>query len=181
MFYIVLIGNLGGEMNLRDNPQAMTVLMDVAGANSIEVVNELLSRNEMDEFSLAERIGMEVKLVRKILYQLYDQRLVSFKRIKDDETGWYIYIWRFDPEKLEGLIERNKREQIKQIREQLAREQEGQFFVCESGCMRVPFEEAMALGFICPHCSGKLNFFDNSKIIKQLESHLKKLENIVGL
>lgn len=167
-------------MNIKENPQAVGVLMEVAGANSIEVVNELVTRNEIDEFSLAEMIGMEVKLVRKILYQLYDQRLVTFKRMKDEQTGWYIYIWKFDHEKLEGLIARTRRNKVRGLREQLEYEQSGQHFVCENGCLRVKFEEAMAHSFNCPHCSGKLNFFDNAKIIRQLESNLKQLETSFG-
>ncbi|MBR9680166.1 MAG: transcription factor E [Candidatus Altiarchaeota archaeon] len=167
-------------MNIKENPQAISVLMDVAGANSIEVVNELLSKKEIDEFSLAEMIGMEVKLVRKILYSLYDQRLVTFKRMKDEQTGWYIYIWKFDNDKLEGLITRTRRTQIKKLREQLEYEQNGQHFVCESGCVRVKFEEAMAHMFNCPHCSGKLDFFDNTKVISQLEDNLKQMEKSFG-
>ena len=159
----------------------VNLLAELVGANSLDIVSELINENELDEFSLAERLGMDVKMVRKILYKLYDQRLVRFRRIKDEETGWYIYLWKFDENRLKSLIERVRREKVKKIREQLEYEKSHQFFMCENGCTRLTFEEAMENGFVCPHCGSKLEFFDNSKIIKQLEEHLKELERTFGL
>ncbi len=163
------------------NPVVTDVLAHVVGANSLDIIEELVTESEMDEFSLAERLGMDVKTVRKILYKLYDHRLVRFRRVKDDETGWYIYIWSFDGEKLNSLVDRVRRDKIKNIRKKLEYERENQFFVCENGCVRVPFENAMEVGFVCPHCGGKLVFFDNSTIIDQLEKQLNEIERTFGI
>ncbi len=167
-------------MNLQD-PAVTDVLAQVVGANSLDIINELVEENELDEFSLAERLGMDVKMVRKILYKLYDHRLVKFRRVKDEETGWYIYIWSFDQNKLKHLVEKVRRERIRKIRKQLEYEKSHQFFICENGCTRLPLEKAMEVGFVCPHCGGKLNFFDNSKIIAQLEKQLKEMERTFGI
>ena len=105
-------------MNLQ-NPIVTDVLARVVGANSLDVIAELAEEKELDDFSLAERLGMDVKTVRKILYKLYDHRLVKFRRIRDEETGWYIYIWSFDEEKLNLLIEKVRRERIKSLRKKL--------------------------------------------------------------
>jgi len=167
-------------MNLQ-NPIVTDVLARVVGANSLDVIAELAEEKELDDFSLAERLGMDVKTVRKILYKLYDHRLVKFRRIRDEETGWYIYIWSFDEEKLNLLIEKVRRERIKSLRKKLEYEKNNQFFACENGCIRVPFEKAMETGFVCPHCGGKLGFFDNTKIVEQLEKQLKELERTFGI
>ena len=162
------------------NPEVVNALANVAGANSLDIVGELSEESEMDEFSLAERLGMDVKTVRKILYKLYDNRLVKFRRIKDQETGWYIYLWKFYDDKLEGLVVKLRREQEGKLRSRLDYEKDHQFFICENGCTRTPFEGAMELGFVCKHCGSKLDFIDNAHIVKQLESQLKVVERGIG-
>lgn len=167
-------------MDTLQNPDVVNALAKVAGANSLDIVYELAEESEMDEFSLAERLGMDVKTVRKILYKLYDNRLVKFRRIKDQETGWYIYLWKFYDEKLDTLVVRLRREKIGTLRTRLDDEKDHQFFICENGCTRIPFEGAMESGFVCKHCGSKLEFVDNTHIIKQLEKQLKEIERSVG-
>ncbi|MBR9689554.1 MAG: transcription factor E [Candidatus Altiarchaeota archaeon] len=167
-------------MESLDNPEVVNALAKVAGANSLDIVGELSEESEMDEFSLAERLGMDVKTVRKILYKLYDSRLVKFRRIKDEETGWYIYLWKFHDDKLEALVKRMRRDKITNVHERLEYERAHQFFMCENGCTRMPFENAMEYGFICNDCSGKLGFLDNSNIIDNLEAQLKEIERTIG-
>jgi transcription initiation factor TFIIE subunit alpha len=167
-------------MDSLENPEVINALAKVAGANSLDIVGELSEESEMDEFSLAERLGMDVKTVRKILYKLYDNRLVKFRRIKDQETGWYIYLWKFYDDKLETLVARLRREQASNIRTRLDYEKDHQFFICEHGCTRTTFEHAMEGGFVCRHCGSKLEFVDNSKIVKQLEGQLKEIERSIG-
>jgi transcription initiation factor TFIIE subunit alpha len=162
-----------------DDPETINILAEVAGANSLDIIGELSIENEMDEFSLAERLGMDVKTVRKILYRLYDTRLVSFRRIKDEETGWYIYLWKFDEGKLGVLVHRMRREKVDKLRSRLDYEKENQFFICENGCTRITFSDALELGFVCNQCGSKLDFQDNSNLIKQLEDHLKEIERVV--
>jgi transcription initiation factor TFIIE subunit alpha len=163
-----------------ESPDVVNALAKVAGANSLDIVGELSENTEMDEFSLAERLGMDVKTVRKILYKLYDNRLVKFRRIKDKETGWYIYLWKFYEDKLESLVTRIYRERASTLRERLEYESGHQFFICENGCTRTTFENAMEEGFVCPHCGSKLGFVDNSHIVRNLEKQLKEIERSVG-
>lgn len=163
-----------------ERPEVVNALAEIAGANSLDIVDELSSESEMDEFSLAERLGMDVKTVRKILYKLYDNRLVNFRRIKDEETGWYIYLWNFEGDKVNALVENLRRTKIRGLRERVDYENAHQFFMCDNGCSRTPFENAMETGFICSHCGSKLNFVDNSKIIRNLEDQLKQIERAFG-
>ncbi len=160
--------------------EIVNTLAKVAGANSVDIIGELDQESEMDEFSLAERLGMDVKTVRKILYKLYDSRLVKFRRIKDEETGWYIYLWKFENEKLKGLVEKMRRERVQNLHERLDYEKNNQFFMCDSGCIRVPFDRAMEMGFTCQHCGASMNFVDNSHIIDQLEKQLSEIEKVIG-
>ncbi len=163
-----------------DNPAVIDLLSKVAGATSVEILRQLSEVREVDEFTLAERVGMDVKMVRKILYKLYQHRIVNFRKIKDEESGWYIYLWSFDAERIRSLLEKRRREMIKKLREKLEYEKNNQFFVCENGCTRVTLDKAMETGFVCPICGGKLVFYDNSAVIRQLEEQLKVLEKTFG-
>jgi transcription initiation factor TFIIE subunit alpha len=167
-------------MDYLGDPKIVNALAEVAGANSLDIIGELAEESEMDEFSLAERLGMDVKTVRKILYKLYDNRLVKFRRIKDQETGWYIYLWKFYDDKLDALVVKLRREQTGKIRNRLDYEKDHQFFICENGCARMHFEEAMEIGFVCTHCRSRLNFVDNSHIVRQLKKQLKEIERSIG-
>lgn len=164
-----------------EKPAVSNALAEVVGANSLDLIGELAEEDSIDEFSLAERLGMDVKVVRKVLYRLYDNSLVKFRRYKDKETGWYIYMWRLEDNKLKHLVEKVRRQKIKKIRGQIDQEKNHQFFMCESGCTRVPFEKAMHSGFVCPHCGSRMDFKDNHHIIKQLENQLKSIEKTFGL
>ena len=61
-----------------NNPEIINALAEVAGANLLYFVGELLEEKEMGEFSLSERLGMGVKTVRKILFRLFDSKLLYF-------------------------------------------------------------------------------------------------------
>lgn len=168
-------------MDLLNRPEVVNALAEIAGANSLDVVDELTSKDEVDEFSLSEKLGIDVKTIRKILYKLYDNNLVNFRRIKDDETGWYIYLWKFDNDKVDTMVGRIRRNKISSLREKIEYESNHQFFMCDNGCDRVPFKDAMATEFECQHCNSDMNFVDNSKIVRNLENQLKYIEKTFGL
>jgi len=162
------------------NPYMLEFLSDIGGAKSIDVVKTLARKKEVDEFSLAEKLKMNVKAVRRILYRLYDKKLVSFRKTRDKDRGWYVYIWRIEQDKLSGLLENRKETAISDLRGQLDYEVRNQFFKCDSGCIRVPFEEAFELEFLCPECGSKLQHFDNATIVDQLRKYIQELELSVG-
>lgn len=162
------------------NPYTLEFLSDVGGAKSIDVVKMLSKKKEVDEFKLAEKLKMNVKAIRRILYRLYDKKLVSFRKTRDKDRGWYIYIWRLEHEKMTNLLENRKETAIMDLKGQLNYEANNQFFRCESGCMRLTFENAFELEFVCPECGGKLHHFDNEVIVEKLKRYIEEMEVAVG-
>lgn len=163
-----------------DNPYSREYLAELGGAKSIDIVGLLGKCKEIDEFKLADKLKMDVKAIRRVLYKLYEKKLVSFRKTRDEERGWYIYIWRLEKGKLGELLDKKKEDAIDTIRCQLNYEQSSQFFKCENGCMRVPFEKAFEMAFVCPDCKSKLEFFDNTAIVQQLKKYISKSGRIGG-
>jgi len=161
--------------SLLQNQYALEYLAELGGAQSIDVVHLLAKNGELDEFKLSEHLGQDIKAIRRILYRLHNERVVSFKRKKDQETGWTVYIWKLETVKLLNLLERRRMDALDKLEEKLNFEKENQFFRCVNGCSRLPFDTAFEVEFKCPECEGKLNFIDNSRIVKQLEKYVKQL------
>ena len=69
----------------------------------IPIINALDEGIETDE-EIAEKTGIKLNIVRKILYKLYDLKIANYKRSKDPETQWFTYSWKFDKEELINQI-----------------------------------------------------------------------------
>ena len=72
-----------------DNPYSREYLAELGGAKSIDIVGLLGKCKEIDEFKLADKLKMDVKAIRRVLYKLYEKKLVSFRKTRDEERGWY--------------------------------------------------------------------------------------------
>ncbi|KXA91798.1 hypothetical protein AKJ63_00840 [candidate division MSBL1 archaeon SCGC-AAA259D18] len=152
------------------------ILNRVAGEHGSEVVEVLLGEEESTDEEIANETGIRLNLVRKILYDLYDNRVVDYRRTRDDDTGWYTYRWHVEPNHALELLEKNKRTLLEKFKERLEHERETMFFSCGNNCPRVEFDEAMEHGFECPQCGEEMEEFDNSGIINALERQIETLQ-----
>lgn len=162
--------------NVLKNPYALEYLAELGGAQSIDVVSILAKSGELDEFKLSETLSQDIKAVRKVLYRLHNEKVVSFKRKKDQETGWTVYIWKLELERFVDILQKRRVEALVELEEKLMFEKKNQFFKCVNGCSRMPFDKAFELEFKCPECNKQLNFIDNSKIVVQLEKYVSRLK-----
>ena len=170
---------MGGE-KVQEDPVFKEILIRIAGEHGYEVASALVG-NEMTDEELAKRTGIRVNLVRKILYDLYDNRVVGYRRIRDENSGWYIYYWRIEPERALEFFDNNKRLLLQKLQERLEQERNPMFFICASGCSKLPFDLAAENDFKCPKCEGELKPFDNSDIVTALERQIESLkEHLAG-
>ena len=87
-----------------DDPLVKTLLTNVVEDESnLPIVEALNEGIETDE-QIAEKTGIKLNIVRKILYKLYDMGLASYKRSKDPETQWFTYSWKFEKEEVINRI-----------------------------------------------------------------------------
>ena len=87
-----------------DDPLVKPFLTNVVEDESnLPIIECLIDGVETDE-EIAEKTGIRLNLVRKILYKLYDLKLASYKRSKDPETQWFTYSWKFEKDEVVRFI-----------------------------------------------------------------------------
>jgi transcription initiation factor TFIIE subunit alpha len=162
-----------------------TTLMKVAQAlgeeEAVKLIEILKNSDEITDDEIANKTGIRLNNVRKILYKLYDHSLVSLRRTRDPKTGWFIFHWKLQPDQLEGFILSQKRRVLEKLNIRLSYEKNHDFYFCYTpGCKRVPFEEAVELVFRCPTCGKSLAHYDNSRIVQVLTEKIEQLRKELG-
>ncbi len=159
-----------------DDPVLTGILIRIAGVRGYDIAKELVG-NEITDDEIAKRLGIRVNLVRKILYSLYENRVVSYRRVRDEQSGWYVYYWRIEPERAREYFDNNKRLLIQKLEDRLDTERSTNFFSCGNGDPKLPFELAIENDFKCPRCGDKLEPYDNSSVIMALERQIESLRH----
>jgi len=151
------------------------VIITVLGEEGLILTNELANKDNISEFDLAKKTKKDIKIIRRMLYMLYNHNLVGFNRKKDKIKGWYIYYWTILPESIKYIYFKKRRERLERLKEKLKEEKE-LFFACPQGCSRLNFDQATDYDFHCPEC-GKLLDQDESKDkILNLRKEISRLE-----
>jgi len=161
----------------RKSGQLQTVA-DVIGQEAVPIVQYLKGKKNISEFKIAESIKTEVNSVRKFLYAMQNNNLVSYYRKKDRQKGWYISYWTLKPDSFGTLALATKQQRLQQLRERLHKEEsnQGLFYICPNLCVRLEFDKAADISFKCPECGNTLQHQDNNKTIEQLKSKIGELE-----
>jgi transcription initiation factor TFIIE subunit alpha len=155
-------------------------IRELVGEEGVAIVSFLSENYDVTDEILSQKTGIKLNNVRKILYTLYDNQLVSYKRIRDKTTGWFIYLWRLNRDNIEFLVRSKKRAVLEKLKERYEYEKQHVFFFCPKDKIRLSFEEASEYGFKCKICGGNLESFNNAQIINFLERKIKELEEDIS-
>lgn len=146
----------------------------------INVVNLLRDDEEVTDEFLAQKTGLKLNIIRKILYKLYDTHIASYRRERDKNTGWFVYYWKLNQSKIYDTVQHRKENVLKVLQERLKYEREHQFYHCEKDDnIRLTFEEAVEAMFKCPHCGGPMVFRENSRLINTLSAKIEELKKSI--
>ena len=148
----------------------------LVGDDVLPLISILMNKKNVSEFKLAEMLNVTVNQVRNMLYRLNEHNLVSFMRKKDKRKGWYIYYWTLKAKSVRNAIRKLKEQQLKNFKERLLREEEGIFYVCPTGCMRLKMEAAMEVEFRCQECGNLMKEQSNTRTIANLKRMVKEIE-----
>ena len=144
--------------------------------DAVQIIGTLKGANEITDDEIAFQTGIRLNFVRKILYKLYDHSLVALRRSRDENTGWFVFHWRLQPDQLDGFITNQKRRVLEKLENRLEHEKNHEFYYCHTtGCKRTPFEEAVELVFRCPTCNKLMMHFDNKKLVEVLNVKIGEL------
>ena len=153
------------------------VVIEFAGDDAYEVVSHLKEDEETTDEEIRDETGMRLNVVRKILYKLYDLHLASYRRTRNKETGWFVYYWKLEPDRIHDLLYDKKVKVLERLKQRFDFEVENTFYHCNNnGCPRHTFEEAMVNAFKCPICNNQLVHVDNSQIISMLKKQIAILD-----
>ena len=155
------------------------VIAEVAGEDVLQLVSSLKNKTNVSEFKLAESVSLEINTVRNMLYRLYDVNLVTFTRKKDKKKGWYVYYWTFNPKQIRFVEANLRKKKYEMLRDRMIREQSSQFYLCESRCIRLDFEQATDFSYKCPECGSLLHIDNNEQKIQDIERQMRELERTI--
>jgi transcription initiation factor TFIIE subunit alpha len=155
---------------------------DALGEEEASIIIEILKKaDEIIDEEIANKTGIKLNTIRKVLYKLYEHSLVSLRRTRDPKTGWFIFHWKLQPNQIEGFILSQKRRVLDKLENRLNYEKNHDFYFCKNPeCDRVIFEDAVELIFKCPKCNASLMHYDNNKIVKALTEKVETLRKELG-
>jgi transcription initiation factor TFIIE subunit alpha len=164
-----------------DDATLMKVATALGEEDAVKLIEHLKGVEEITDDEIANKTGIRLNSVRKILYKLYDHSLVSLRRTRDPKTGWFIFHWKLQPDQLEGFILSQKRRVLEKLNVRLEYEKNHDFYYCGSQeCKRVPFEEAVELVFHCSGCGKPLAHADNDTMVERLSEKVDTLRKELG-
>ncbi len=164
-----------------DDETLVKVAQVLGQEEAIKIIATLKDAGEITDDQIANKTGIRLNFVRKILYRLYDHSLVSLKRSRDQTTGWFIFHWKLQPDQIEGFIVNQKKHVLRKLDTRLSYEKNHDFYTCGTpGCRRVPFEEAVELFFRCSTCSKPMMHFDNGEVVENLSRKVSQLRKELG-
>jgi transcription initiation factor TFIIE subunit alpha len=130
---------------------------------------------------LAERLDLELNDVRRALFILYENDLATYRRVRDEDSGWLTYLWTFDYDNIPGNLREEMDHLLEALDERREYELENEFYLCEVCSIRFEFGEAMDLGFECPECGSPVEAMENTHLVDAMEERIENLRSELGV
>ena len=151
----------------------------IGGEEAVQIIMFLKKNVEATDDQILMDTGLKLNDIRRILFKLYNHSIVQCDRLRDDETGWFIFRWKLKTDQIEGFISNQKKRVSRILKMRLEYEDNNDFFYCFTpGCNRYTFEDAMELIFRCPKCGKALQHYENSSIIESLKERINAIDKI---
>lgn len=156
------------------------IIVLTVGKQAEEISDLLNSKNHVNEFVIAKKLGITINQTRNILYKISDFGLVSSIRKKDKKKGWYTYFWKFETLKALKFIQSIYLEEKTKLEKEVNEREQGRFFVCKFCNVEHTEEEALIMNFTCDECGEILEVRENKKVTVDLQRQLKKIYERLG-
>ena len=167
-------------MSALKNKAVKGYIRKLVGDEGIVVVEKMLEAvpdREVTDEKVAEISGINLNLVRKTLYILYENHLAIYRRERDKDSGWLTYLWKLDLDNSEHMLRNETRKLIKKLERRLEFEN-NEFFVCEAEPPhRILFDYAMEANFVCPVDESPLMHYDNTMEKQALRQRIDALKH----
>ncbi|EMA39084.1 transcription factor E [Halococcus hamelinensis] len=162
--------------DLLSDPVVQTYLHELVGPRGMPVAAAPPDGEVTDE-ELAEELDLELNDVRRALFILYENDLASYRRLRDEDSGWLTYLWTFEYESIPENLRDEMERLLDALEERREYERTHEFFLCQTDSIRFEFEEAMEFGFECPQCGSELESLDNDQLIEGMDTRIDRLRS----
>ncbi|MBV0903118.1 transcription factor E [Haloarcula salina] len=161
---------------LLEDPVIQKYLHELVGPKGMPVAAAPPDGEVTDE-ELAEELGLELNDVRRALFILYENDLATYRRLRDEDSGWLTYLWTFEYEKIPEQLEEEMYRLLDGLEERREYERENEFYLCEHCGIRFEFGEAMEFGFECPECGNQVEAMENTRLVTAMEDRIEELRD----
>jgi len=166
--------------DLLEDPVIQKYLHELVGPTGMPVAASPPDGEVTDE-ELAEEIGLELNDVRRALFILYENDLATYRRLRDEDSGWLTYLWTFEYDNIPERLEDEMHRLLEVLEERREYEQDHEFYLCETDSIRFEFGEAMDFGFQCPQCGGELVSMGNEGLIDAIDTRIESIESELNI
>jgi transcription initiation factor TFIIE subunit alpha len=166
--------------DLLEEPVVQKYLHELVGPKGMPVAAAPPDGEVTDE-ELAERLDLELNDVRRALFILYENDLATYRRVRDEDSGWLTYLWTFDYDNIPGNLREEMDHLLEALDERREYELENEFYLCEVCSIRFEFGEAMDLGFECPECGSPVEAMENTHLVDAMEERIENLRSELGV
>ncbi|MFB6132612.1 MAG: transcription factor E [Halanaeroarchaeum sp.] len=165
---------------LLEDPVIQKYLNELVGPKGMPVAAAPPDGEVTDE-ELAERLGLELNDVRRALFILYENDLATYRRVRDEDSGWLTYLWTFEYDNIPDNLQEEMVRLLEALEERREYETMNEFYLCEVCSIRFEFGEAMDLGFECPECGSQLEGMENEAIVEAIDDRIEALRSDLGI
>jgi len=162
--------------DLLEDPVIQKYLHELVGPKGMPVAAAPPDGEVTDE-ELAEELGLELNDVRRALFILYENDLASYRRLRDEDSGWLTYLWTFEYEKIPEQLESEMYRLLDALEERSEYEHDHEFYLCEHCGIRFEFGEAMEFGFECPECGNPVEAMENTRLVESMDARIAALRD----
>lgn len=163
-----------------EDPVIQKYLHELVGPTGMPVAAAPPDGEVTDE-ELAEELGLELNDVRRALFILYENDLASYRRLRDEDSGWLTYLWTFEYDNIPEQLESEMYDLHEALDERREYELDHEFYLCENCGIRFEFGDAMDYGFECPDCGSSLEAMENTALIDAMDERIDELESELNL
>jgi len=166
--------------DLLEDPVIQKYLHELVGPKGMPVAAAPPDGEVTDE-ELAETLDLELNDVRRALFILYENDLATYRRLRDEDSGWLTYLWTFEYDNIPENLEEEMYRLHEALDDRREYEQTHEFYLCEICSIRFEFGEAMDFGFECPECGSPMESMDNNRLVHAMDERLAELEDELNL
>lgn len=160
---------------LLEDPVIQKYLHELVGPRGMPVAAAPPDGEVTDE-ELAEQLGLELNDVRRTLFILYENDLATYRRVRDEDSGWLTYLWTFEYGNIPDNLEEEMYRLLQALQERREYEADHEFYLCDVCNIRFEFGEAMDRGFQCPECGSPLESMENDHLVDSMDDRIEAIQ-----